>query len=74
MEVELHVTGETANTLRRPGSVALAAGGARPGVPPEAAETSNTRPGRWLTRTRSWREVLKHPMRLGHHGDKGLAQ
>lgn len=39
MEVELHVTGETANTLRRPGSVALAAGGARPGVPPVAAET-----------------------------------
>ena len=53
MEVELHVTGETANTLRRPGSVALAAGGARPGVPPVAAETKHTRPGRWLTRTRS---------------------
>ena len=33
MEVELHVTEkeETAKPLRRPGSVALAAGGARPG-------------------------------------------
>ena len=58
MEVELHVTGETANTLRRPGSVALAAGGARPGVPPVAAETQHTRPGRWLMRTRSRREAV----------------
>ena len=41
MEVELHVTGQgkTAKSLRQPGSVALAAGGARPEVPPVAAET-----------------------------------
>ena len=61
MEVELHVAVGIRKTLRRPGSVAFAAGGARPGVPPEAAETSNTRPGRWLTRTRSRREVFRDP-------------
>ena len=62
MEVELHVTEkeETAKPLRRPGSVALAAGGARPGVPPVAAETQHTRPGRWLTRTRSRREAVNN--------------
>ena len=75
MEVELQVTEkeETAKPLRRPGSVALAAGGARPGG--TTGSLRNPAHPAWSVADENQvSEGSSQPLRLSHHGDKGLAQ
>ena len=75
MEVELQVTEkeETAKPLRRPGSVALAAGGARPGG--TTGSLRNPAHPAWSVADENQvSEGSSQPKRLSHHGDKGLAQ